>query len=256
MLHRRAMGILAALALFGAAQAVRADEPAPEPRFSFAGMTLAEAIAAPDPALDVIKRPQIEIRRIVNVPVKDVRGPGTWRTTLDQVHRLSHAADVDQTALLDALKARADSLPPPYLFEISRREMETDTPAGLHWLALGQLRTVYDGLRCADPSVEANIPATMIDLHPVSEEARDASYRKAEIYADALRKLTGGDAVFAGSASPWWICSSGIAALRAASDGRELARSDWLKPETAWSRARAVTLDNAQLRLIEAMSGQ
>ncbi|PJK30615.1 hypothetical protein [Minwuia thermotolerans] len=243
--------LAAGLALIGPAAGAWAQEAAADrPRFSFADMTVEEAIAAPETDLEIVRRPRIAVREVVGVPVRDVRGIGTWRTTLDRVHRLSRAADLDEAALVRALESSADTLPAPYLMEISRRLVAAEAPReGLYWFALGELRTVYDALRCADESVRPNIAATLIELHPVTEEARITAIKHGALYVEALETARDSDALFASRASPWWICSSGLAAMDAARDGRAVGRDDWLKPESAWPAARQATLRHADHRI-------
>lgn len=217
---------------------------------SFAGMTPAEILTPPSADLDAVKTPQI--RQIVraDVHVRDVRGRGTWRTTLDRVRLLSRTEGLNDDAVIATLKQRRDELPPPYLFELSRRLMEREADAeGVYWYALGELRTVYDGWRCADRSVAHNIAATLIDMYPVTEKARVAAIHHGELYVDAVQRIRDEGLIFGSKASPWWICSSGMQSFEAARTDRPLKRRDWLKPESAWAAARQETLNYAADRV-------
>lgn len=214
------------------------------------GLSLNQAVVAPPPENGGTKTPQLMAREQVGVRLTDVRGPGTWRTTLDRVHRLSRAEHLDDAAVAAELRARADTLPPPWLFELSRRTVKADPREGLYWYALAQARTAYDGARCRDASVRANVAATMIDMKPVTEKARVASFDDERLYSDVLRQVREGDAITRTQASPWWICSSGRDALAAAQTNEALTRQDWLQPQSNWVEARLEAVNHVDSEII------
>ncbi len=218
-----------------------------------AGRSIDEILAAPERGIDAAKQPVLMARERVGVRVVDVRGPGTWRTTLDHVHRLSRAERLDDAEVARAIEARAAELPAPYLFELARRVVEEDPQRGLYWYALGQARTVYAGARCTDPSVQANIQATLIDLKPVSEKARVETFDNERLYARILQQVRDQGPITDTTASPWWICSSGQRTLNAARRGGTLAKGDWLLPRADWPVARKAARDHLDAEIARAL---
>ena len=92
--------------------------------------------------------------------------------------------------------------------------------------------------------------ATMIDMKPVTEKARVASFDDERLYSDVLRQVREGDAITRTQASPWWICSSGRDALAAAQANEALTRQDWLQPRSNWVEARLEAVNHVDSEII------
>ena len=148
---------------------------------------------------------------------------------------LLHAKPLSESAtLIPQLIAKSKALPPPYLYELSRRLWATDKHAAMEWFAVGKARALYDAYRCVDKSSHQGVmylPAIASEVL-AGIEADRAAYGRA-----GLRALARPD-IFLDAMSPLWICSHGVAAANSAIQGKPLATRDWLRPPTEWEGIR------------------
>jgi hypothetical protein len=127
-----------------------------------------------------------------------------------------------------------DWLPPAYIYELARRTCATDPDRAIYIFNLAGSRMRYDAFRCVDETALEGIAATIASL-PMPECRVLLDMKKT---VAALKKLRASPAPFASKASPWWICSHGMAAVEAGLANKELAPSDWEKPEAEWDGVR------------------
>jgi hypothetical protein len=59
-----------------------------------------------------------------------------------------------------------------------------------------------------------------------------------ELMLASMRKLRDAKELFSSKASPWWICSHGMAAVAAGLSKKTLDVKEWLKPEHDWQKMR------------------
>lgn len=136
--------------------------------------------------------------------------------------------------LVPWLTANSLGLPPPFLLETARRLWEMDRRNdAFEWYALALLRTRYDAGRCVDPT------AQQIMLPPIAANVAGGVDQSRPAFGEAgLRALARTDA-FSSTASPWWACSQGMAAIKAGLERKSIEQSAWLKPQSEWSELRA-----------------
>ena len=70
----------------------------------------------------------------------------------DAAFQKIYYAPFDDPAILADLRARAATMPTPYLFELARRTAPSDPREAMTLYLLARLRMAYDGARCADPT--------------------------------------------------------------------------------------------------------
>lgn len=136
--------------------------------------------------------------------------------------------------LVPWLIANSLGLPPPFLLETARRLWEMDRRNdAFEWYSLALLRTRYDSGRCADPT------AQQIMLPPIAAKVAGGIDQSRPVFGEAgLRALARTDA-FSSTASPWWACSQGMAAIKAGLEKQSIEQSAWLKPQSEWDTLRA-----------------
>jgi len=131
------------------------------------------------------------------------------------------------------LIANSVGLSPPFLLELARRLWDMDRRNdAFEWYALAFVRARYDSGRCVDPTAQQ----PMLPPIAVNVARGIAQYRSA--FGEAgLRAIARPDA-FSGTASPWWVCSRGMAAIKAGLENRSIEQSEWLKPRNDWDLLR------------------
>lgn len=136
--------------------------------------------------------------------------------------------------IIPQLVANSNVLPPPYLYELSRRLWPTDKSASMEWLAIGMARARYDALRCADKTARQGIqflPMIAPDVIKGLEQDRKA-------FGEAGKHALTKSDLFVDAVSPMWICMHGMGAINSALQGKKLAESEWLVPASEWAALR------------------
>ncbi|WP_428248034.1 hypothetical protein [Ferrovibrio sp.] len=144
--------------------------------------------------------------------------------------------DSADAVLVPWLQLNAKDLLPAYSYELARRLWNLGRrDDALEWYARGFLHARYDAMRCTDTTAGQGV-AFLPQLAP-NVVAGIQQYRAA-FGAAGLRALQQPD-LFASTVSPWWICSHGMAAMRAGLQNQTMSGDAWLKPESEWAGLRA-----------------
>lgn len=146
---------------------------------------------------------------------------------------LRQIPSTQNAAVVPWLIANSLGLPPPFLLEVARRLWEMDRRNdAFEWYALALLRARYDVGRCVDPTAQqAMLPPIAANVAVGIDQSRTA-------FGEAgLRALARRDA-FSSTASPWWVCSQGMAAIKAGLEKQSIEQSAWFKPQSEWDALR------------------
>lgn len=127
-----------------------------------------------------------------------------------------------------------DTVAPVFLMEAARRYASYAPEQALYAYFLARMRIIYDARRCVDSTALQTVDLVdqlaQADIAPLMTDAEMVHAQLSAVYSS-------GEA-FTGSASPWWICSSGDSAFYAAQNGATLTRDEWLKLESQWPAIR------------------
>ena len=125
-----------------------------------------------------------------------------------------------------------------------RRICETDREQALEWMAIYEIRSIYDALRCKDASAVPQLRELLYAFQaPNCRSAMDNS--NDDLKAIALAAFDHPEHL-ALKSSPWWICTGGLQltqqVLSHAPDEttflpETVEESDWVIPESDWPQA-------------------
>jgi hypothetical protein len=196
------------------------------------------ALALPATGEETPKTPQIVVEKQGNVTMVTTGGSG-WAGVIEAIQKL-RALPADKNAqVIEALQKNMDALPPAYIYELARRTCTTDPERAIYLFHLAGSRARYDAFRCVDETALEGIEATLMSLPmPECKALADTSRMVA-----ALKKLRGSQEQFSSTASPWWICSHGMAAVMAGLSNKSLTTSEWEKPQTEWDGVKRDIVD-------------
>lgn len=141
----------------------------------------------------------------------------------------------ESVILIPQLMAGANTLSPPYLYELARRLWPSDKSGAMEWFALAMVRARYDAFRCVDATARQGINY----LPQIAPEVVTGIESDRKAFGDAGRRALARSDVFVDSISPIWICSHGMATINSALQGRPLAERDWLRPSSEWDSIRS-----------------
>lgn len=140
----------------------------------------------------------------------------------------------ENETLVPQLIASANTLPPQYLYELSRRLWPTDKAAAMEWLAVGMARARYDAMRCTDKTARQGI----LFLPMIADEVVKGTEQDRKAFGEAGKRALERPDLFVDAVSPMWICMHGMGVINAAIQGRKLAETDWLAPASEWPALR------------------
>lgn len=186
-------------------------------------------------AQELPRTPQIEIQ--TNEPITNIQTAGDgWGGVIRKVQELRKIPRDRDSEIISALSGNLDNLPPPFAYEVVRRTCSTDPQRASHLFALASGRIRYDAYRCKDATASAGVQATMFALQ--MPECR-SMLSDNELFFSSMRRIKDAEEMFSSKASPWWICSHGMAAIGSGLQKKALAVADWLKPEQEWPAIKA-----------------
>lgn len=139
----------------------------------------------------------------------------------------------DTEAVILQLTKDRDINPAPYLFELARRLLPTDSKLAVQWYMIGMTRLLYDGLRCSDRSVYADGGFLGHWVRQYPEVAQQITGDRPDIAALQTNVRQRPD-LFAGSSDIWYVCSHGMVAISAGMSGKAIAEVDYLRPRKQW----------------------
>ena len=206
-------------------------------RFTAAAAILMIA-ALPAASEQAPETPQIVIEQEGKVTKVSVGGGG-WEGVIEAVQKLRELPADKSAQVVDVLQKNMDALPPAYIYELARRTCTSDPDRAVYLFNLAGSRARYDAFRCVDETAQEGIAATLMSLPmPECKALGDTAKMVA-----ALKKLRTSKEQFASTASPWWICSHGMAAVMAGLMNQSLATSEWEKPKAEWDTAKREVVD-------------
>jgi hypothetical protein len=203
---------------------------------------LSTATYLPASSEEAPKTPEIVIEKQGNV-TNITTGASGWAGVIKAVQKLRTLPADKDPQVIDVLEKNMDALPPAYIYKLARRTCASDPDRAIYLLHLAGSRARYDAYRCVDTSAEAGVTATLMSLPmPECNALRDMSKTVA-----ALKKLRDlKEELFSSTASPWGICSHGMAAIEAGLSHKTLATSEWRKPESEWAAIRRKIIDQIE----------
>jgi hypothetical protein len=200
---------------------------------------LSPLLCLPALAEETPKTPQIVIEKQGNVTSITSGGSG-WSGVIKDVQNLRTLPPAKDAQVIAFLTKNMDALPPAYMYELARRTCASDPDRALEVFGVAGMRIRYDIYRCVDKTAQAGLAATLMSLPlPACRILQD----KPKVVA-SLKRLRSSQELFASRASPWWICSHGMAAISAGLEHKTLAASEWLKPEAEWDAIRRKIIDD------------
>lgn len=192
------------------------------------------------------QRPQVEVEQRGTTTNLTIGGSG-WGGVIKDIQALRALPADDDAEVVDKLQRDIDTNPPAYIYELSRRVCAKDPQRAAYLFAVAGLRMRYDAYRCVDETALGGVTMTLMSL-PMRE--CDALADNAVVMS-AFRRAHDSKDLFSSKASPWWICSHGMAAMRAATEKKTLQPGDWLKPESDWPAIRQKLLTDLDRSLNE-----
>jgi hypothetical protein len=184
-------------------------------------------------AQDAQRRPEITIEIDGNLTNISIGGDG-WGGVIANIQRLRQIPRDKDLSVVSALRSNMDALPPAYIYELVRRTCLTNPNEAAYLFNLAGARMRYDAYRCVDETAKAGVQATLVSLQMPE---CNASFNN-ELILAALNQLRDAKEIFSSGASPWWICSHGLAAIAAGLSNKTVDAAEWLKPEGEWPRIR------------------
>jgi hypothetical protein len=181
------------------------------------------------------RKPEVTIERDGNITNFTSAGAGSWRPVITGVLKLREIPRESDAYVISTLTAEMDDLPPLYLYELVRRTCISDPERASYLFGLAGMRLRYDAYRCVDASAKAGVHATVFALQMPE---CGSMLSDLDLSLKSLRKLRDAKELFSSKASPWWICSHGMAAMQAGLEKRTLDVAEWLKPESEWEKIR------------------
>lgn len=181
------------------------------------------------------RRPEISAETRSKSTDLSVGGPDSWKGVIASVLALRQIPRAKDTEVIADLRKRMDELPPAYMYELARRVCATDPKEASDLFNLAGMRLRYDAARCVDETAMAGVQATVYALQ--SPDFRTCLSGD-DALVPSLERVRVTGQLFTSQASPWWICSHGLGAIRAGLAGKTLAKEDWLKSEDQWTAAR------------------
>ena len=184
---------------------------------------------------DFPRKPEVTIEKEGSVTNIIGVGAGSWSAVVTSVQKLREIPRESDASVISALSAKMDALPPPYLYELVRRTCISGPERSSYLFSLASLRMRYDAYRCIDGTAKAGVHATLFSLQ-MPECGSVLS--DTDLALSSMRKLRDAKELFSSKASPWWICSHGMAALKAGMEKRTLGVAEWLRPESEWDKIK------------------
>jgi len=195
------------------------------------GLLCASGVAGQEPP----RKPQVTIEKEGNIINIIGVGAGSWRAVITSVQKLREVPRESDSSVVATLAANVDALPPPYLYELVRRICISDPERASYLFGLAGLRARYDAYKCVDETAKAGVHATVFSLQ--IPECK-SMLSDTDLFLSSMRKLRDAKELFSSKASPWWICSHGMAAIKAGLEKRTLDVAEWLKPESEWEKIK------------------
>lgn len=188
---------------------------------------------------DTARQPEIAVEVDGSTRRISVGGDDSWQGTIEKIQALREVPRENDEQVIDTLRQNLDTLPPAYMYELARRTCASDPDGAAYLFGLAGLRMRYDAFRCVDETARAGIEATLYSLQSPDFAACVSTDR----LVAAFRKLKGSNEPYASEASPWWMCSHGMAAIQAGLANKALTAGEWLKPEDEWHTAKEMVED-------------
>ena len=193
-----------------------------------------------DPLLGDSVAPQIKVIKRGRMTNVNIVGPDTYFTVMKQVQTLGERSDAETDQIIEQLKANKNRIPPPYIYELAVRLSASDPAEAFYYFGLASARARYDALRCTDRSARSGVNATLRMIGPRIRES-DLLAVSNELEEQINRQLLESGELFSSTASPWWICSHGLSAMKFDDEDTTILRDEWLKPEADWAAAQKET---------------
>jgi hypothetical protein len=208
-------------------------------------LILALSGAAAAMAQEGPRTPSVSTETKGNVTATNVAGAWSWRAVMDGARGIRNLPPERDGEIVARLTSQRDGLPPAYIYEVVRRICAKSPDEAAYLFMLAGMRMRYDAYRCMDETALAGIQATLVEASPMACPALTEKKRMLPV----LERLTADPALFASKASPWWICSHGMAVVQAGLANKTLTQREWLKPESDWPKAQARVRDDLQFTL-------
>src|SRR5229473_2754924 len=163
--------------------------------------------------------------------------------TVSQSRRLPSVSALplsDNDVIVPWLQANTDRLEPEYLYELSRRLVDTNPAVALEWFSVARARVDYDESRCADPRT-ANNRAPFLSGRLARTVLQYMREHQNEGFGEAYDRAIQRKDLLVDTMSPLWICAPDA---EGQPGGTAPAQSAALKPESEWPQIATALRDN------------
>ena len=158
-----------------------------------------------------LDRCQAQSIKTVVVPPTGEYGTIDTTQTIALMRTLGATSGHENDALVDGIKARADTHPPPVFFALAQLLYQRgDLDDSIFWFNAGRLRASYDAMRCADISARSAVPALVMQI-PV--ELRKAQFGDPDKLRTIITKVIAWDEATPHNYDHRWINLHGLQAF-------------------------------------------
>lgn len=141
--------------------------------------------------------------------------PTDWRDQAELYGRLSYIPPERDAEVVAWERAHADALSPGFLFDLSRRLLDSAPSEALEWYAIAMMRGMYDAQRCLDKSARRAVSGLARQAAAVGQYGRNHPHEFAEAGQRALARPN----LFDTGMTADWVCAQGLSGMGARSGG-------------------------------------
>lgn len=148
--------------------------------------------------------------------------PTDWQAQAELFGRLPYIPPSRNAEVVAWERANADKLSPGFLFDLSRRLLDTAPAEALEWYSAAMMRGLYDSQRCIDSSARRAVSGLARQAAAVARYGNNHPREFAEAGQRALARPN----LFSGGVDADWVCAQGLTGMGGRSAGT--------KPPSTW----------------------
>jgi hypothetical protein len=135
--------------------------------------------------------------------------PADWQAQAELFGRLPYIPPDRNGEVVAWERANADKLSPGFLFDLSRRLLDTAPSEALEWYAVAMMRGYYDAQRCVDTSARRAVSGLARQAAAVARYGRNHP----QDFAEAGKRALARPGLFSGCVSADWVCAQGLTGM-------------------------------------------
>ncbi|GAB0056121.1 hypothetical protein SIID45300_00425 [Candidatus Magnetaquicoccaceae bacterium FCR-1] len=169
------------------------------------------------------------------------------KTNNDPFFILHNRPMSENGVLIPRLEADANTLPPLYIVELSRRLWPTDKSKAMEWFVVGMARAEYDALRCRDKSARQGVGLLPAFAHEVASGSR----QNRKVFSEAGRRALQRADLYVDEISPMWVCKQGAGLIDAALNDKRVSEGELIRSASEWAPLREEVSQKIEKHLME-----